>query len=97
MISPGRTWSTTSKIIDISRGRLTAGDIAQIDLDRIELLRVQYESEMQTAECQLAHREDQLLQLMDDRTPVEKFDVLGAFDFAGDREAARTISPDRPG
>ena len=36
------------KIIDISRNRLRAGDLAQIDFDRIELLRVQYESELQT-------------------------------------------------
>ena len=37
------------KIIAISRSRFKAGDMAQIDLDRIELLRVQYEVEMQTA------------------------------------------------
>ena len=37
------------KIIDISQIRFRAGDIAQIDLDRIELLRVQYESEIQNA------------------------------------------------
>jgi outer membrane protein, heavy metal efflux system len=37
------------KIIEISRSRFKAGDLAQIDLDRIELLRVQYESEIQTA------------------------------------------------
>ena len=30
-------------IIQISRDRFKAGDLAQIDLDRIELLRVQYE------------------------------------------------------
>src|SRR6202012_3621523 len=36
------------KIIGISRERFHAGDIAQVDLDRIELLRVQYESELQT-------------------------------------------------
>jgi len=37
------------KIIDISRARYKAGDLAQVDLDRIELQRVQYESELQTA------------------------------------------------
>jgi cobalt-zinc-cadmium efflux system outer membrane protein len=37
------------KIIEISRQRFKDGDLAQIDLDRIELLRVQYESEIQTA------------------------------------------------
>src|ERR1700683_2236442 len=37
------------KIIDISRTRFKDGDIAQVDMDRIELLRVQYEVEIQTA------------------------------------------------
>jgi cobalt-zinc-cadmium efflux system outer membrane protein len=70
------------KIIDISRSRLSAGDIAQVDLDRIELLRVQYESEMQTAIVNLRTAKIQLLQLLNDRTPVDRFDVDGPFDFA---------------
>jgi cobalt-zinc-cadmium efflux system outer membrane protein len=70
------------KIIEISRSRYKAGDIAQIDLDRIELLRVQYEQEIQTAIVNLRTAKIQLLQLLDDRTPVEKFDVTGPFDFA---------------
>src|SRR5579862_6994337 len=36
-------------VIQISRDRFRAGDIAQVDLDRIELLRVQYETEIQSA------------------------------------------------
>lgn len=71
-------------IIQISRDRFNAGDIAQIDLDRIELLRVQYESEIQTAIVNLRTAKIQLLQLLDDRTPVEQFDVTGAFDFSED-------------
>ncbi len=70
------------KIIDISRSRYAAGDIAQIDLDRIELLRVQYEVEIQTALVNLRTAKIQLLQLLDDRTPLEQFDVNGAFDFS---------------
>jgi len=69
-------------IIQISRDRYNAGDIAQIDLDRIELLRVQYESEIQSATVNLRTSKIQLLQLLNDRTPVEKFDVDGPFDFA---------------
>jgi cobalt-zinc-cadmium efflux system outer membrane protein len=69
------------KIIDISRSRYKAGDIAQIDLDRIELLRVQYESEIQSAIVNLRTSKIQLLQLLNDRTPVDQFDVTGAFDF----------------
>jgi cobalt-zinc-cadmium efflux system outer membrane protein len=70
------------KIIEISRSRYKAGDIAQIDLDRIELLRVQYEVEIQAAIVNLRTAKIQLLQLLNDRTPVEQFDVTGAFDFA---------------
>ncbi len=69
-------------IIQISRDRFKAGDIAQIDLDRIELLRVQYETEIQTAIVNLRTAKIQLLQLLDDRTPVEQFDVTGPFDFS---------------
>ena len=70
------------KIIEISRARLKAGDIAQIDFDRIELLRVQYESELQTAIVNLRTAKIQLLQLLNDRTPVDQFDVTGIFDFS---------------
>jgi cobalt-zinc-cadmium efflux system outer membrane protein len=69
-------------IIQISRDRFNAGDIAQVDLDRIELLRVQYESEIQTAIVNLRTAKIQLLQFLNDRTPVEQFDVTGPFDFA---------------
>jgi cobalt-zinc-cadmium efflux system outer membrane protein len=71
-------------IIQISRDRFKAGDIARIDLDRIELLRVQYEAEIQTALVNLRTSKIQLLQLLNDRTPVEQFDVTGPFDFADD-------------
>ena len=69
-------------IIQISRDRFRAGDIAQIDLDRIELVRVQYETEIQTAIVSLRTAKIQLLQLLNDRTPVEQFDVTGPFDFS---------------
>jgi cobalt-zinc-cadmium efflux system outer membrane protein len=72
------------KIIEISRARFKDGDLAQIDLDRIELLRVQYESEMQTAIVNLRTSKIQLLQLLNDRTPVDQFDVLGLFDWRTD-------------
>ncbi len=70
-------------IIAISQDRLKAGDIAQIDFDRIELLRVNYESELQTAVVNLRTAKIQLLQLLnDDHTPVAQFDVTGPFDFS---------------
>jgi outer membrane protein, heavy metal efflux system len=70
------------KIIAMSNDRLKAGDIAQIDFDRIELQRVQYESELQTALVNLRTAKIQLLQLLNDRTPIDQFDVSGAFDFS---------------
>jgi cobalt-zinc-cadmium efflux system outer membrane protein len=72
------------KIIDISRIRFKDGALAQVDLDRIELLRVQYESEIETAVLNLRTQKIQLLQLLNDRTPVEQFDVSGPFDFSAD-------------
>jgi cobalt-zinc-cadmium efflux system outer membrane protein len=68
-------------IIAISRDRLRAGDIAQIDFDRIEIMRVQYESELQMANVNLRTAKIQLLTLLNDRTPVEQFDVTGPFEF----------------
>jgi cobalt-zinc-cadmium efflux system outer membrane protein len=70
------------KIITISQDRFKAGDLAQIDLDRIELLRVQYESEIETATVNLRTQKIELLQLLDDRTPVDQFDVTGPFEFS---------------
>jgi len=69
-------------IIQISRDRFKAGDLAQIDLDRIELLRVQYESELQQALVNLRTSKIQLLQLLNDHTPVAEFDVTGSYEFA---------------
>jgi cobalt-zinc-cadmium efflux system outer membrane protein len=68
-------------LLDVSRERLKAGDIAQIDLDRLELQRVQYESDFQTAEVNLRTAKIQLLMLINDRTTVEQFEVTGLFDF----------------
>jgi outer membrane protein, heavy metal efflux system len=68
-------------VLEISRTRFDAGDIAQIDLDRLELQRVQYESDLQAAEENLENAKIQLLTLLNDRTPVDQFDVTGPFDF----------------
>ena len=76
------------KIIEISRTRYKVGDIAQIDLDRIELLRVQYEAEIETATVNLRTAKFQLMRLLNERTPVDKFDVIGTFDWS---EALRSL------
>jgi cobalt-zinc-cadmium efflux system outer membrane protein len=69
-------------VIGVNRERYNAGAIAQVDLDRLELQRVQYESDLQTADVNLRTAKIQLLALLNDRTPVEQFDVTGAFDFS---------------
>ncbi len=84
-------------VLQISRDRFNAGDIAQVDLDRLELQRVQYESDAQTAEVNLRTAKIHLLTLLNDRTPVEQFDVGGAFDFNDQlpsREEIRKIALD---
>ena len=69
-------------LLDVNRERYKAGAIAQVDLDRLELQRVQYESDLQTAEVNLRTAKIQLLALLNDRTPAEQFDVTGPYDFS---------------
>src|SRR5262245_29601730 len=74
--------STYDQVLSLSRDRLRAGDIAQIDLDRLELQRVTYESDLQTATVNLRTAKIELLRLLNDQTtPVDQFDVSGPFDF----------------
>ncbi len=68
--------------LKISKDRLDAGDIARIDFDRLELQRSQFESDLQTAEVNLRTAKIQLLMLLNDKTPVDQFDVLGLYEFS---------------
>jgi len=70
------------RLLDVNRDRYKLGAIAQVDLDRLELQRVQYESDLQSAEVGLRTAKIQLLALLNDRTPVDQFDVTGPFDFS---------------
>ncbi|MDP9159435.1 MAG: TolC family protein [Acidobacteriota bacterium] len=69
------------RVLGVSTERFKAGDISQLDLDRLELQRIQYASDLQTAQVNLRTAKIQLLMLLNDRTPVEQFDVTGSFDF----------------
>jgi len=69
-------------LLDVNRERYKAGAIAQVDLDRLELQRVTYESDLQVAEESLETAKILLLMLLNDRTPVDQFDVTGKFDFS---------------
>jgi cobalt-zinc-cadmium efflux system outer membrane protein len=67
--------------LDLNGIRLKAGDMAQVDLKRLKLQRVQFESDFETAVVNLRTAKIQLLMLLDDRTPIEQFDIKGPFDF----------------
>ena len=81
-------------VLSVNRDRYKVGNIAQVDLDRLELQRVQYESDLQTAEVNLRTAKIQLLALLNDRTPVEQFDVTGPFDFSA--QIRRSTTSARP-
>jgi outer membrane protein, heavy metal efflux system len=65
----------------VNRTRFQAGDLAEVDLSRLELQRVQFESDFETAMVNLRTAKIQILMLLNDRTPIERFDVTGPFDF----------------
>jgi cobalt-zinc-cadmium efflux system outer membrane protein len=69
------------RVLEVNRTRQQAGDISEVDLGRLELQRVQYESDLQNADVSLRTAKIQLLSLLNDRTPIEKFDVNGNFGF----------------
>ncbi|MGD1068674.1 MAG: TolC family protein [Bryobacteraceae bacterium] len=68
-------------VLEISQEQLKAGDIAKVDMMRLDLQRVQYESDIQSALVNVRTAKIQLLALLNDRTPVDRFDVTGPFDF----------------
>src|SRR6201998_2162788 len=70
------------KILKVSRDRFDAGDIHRIDLDRLQLGRLQYESDLQTALVNLRTTKINLLALLDDHRPIDSFDLDGPFDFS---------------
>jgi cobalt-zinc-cadmium efflux system outer membrane protein len=87
--------------LEVNRKRVRAGDLAQVDLDRLELQRVQFESDFETATVNLRTAKIQLLTLLNERTPLDRFDVTGAYDFADQtmpleelRNAALEARPD---
>jgi cobalt-zinc-cadmium efflux system outer membrane protein len=69
------------RVLEVSTERYKAGDIARIDLDRLELQRLQYESDMQSAEVNFRTAKINLLALLNDRRAIEQFDAIGPFDF----------------
>jgi cobalt-zinc-cadmium efflux system outer membrane protein len=69
------------KVIAVNRARFQAGDISELDFQRVELQRVQFESDLANAMINLRTAKIQLLALLNDRTPVDDFDVAGDFEY----------------
>jgi len=69
------------KVIGVNRERYKAGDVSKIDLARVELQRVQFETDVVNARVNLRTAKIGLLALMNERQPVDGFDVTGDFDF----------------
>src|SRR5262249_51805255 len=69
------------RILGLSRDRARLGDSAAVDLDRLELQRVQFETDVQVALVSIRTAKIQFRQLLNDTTPVDDFDIVGPFDF----------------
>lgn len=69
------------QVIDVNRRRFEAGDLARSDFDRIMLQRAQFESDLANALVNMRTAKIQLLTLMNDKRPVDSFDVTGPYDF----------------
>lgn len=69
------------KELAIFRSRFQSGAIARVDLDRMLLQRVQYESDYQGALVNARTAKITMRLMLNDQTPVDKFDVTGPFEF----------------
>jgi cobalt-zinc-cadmium efflux system outer membrane protein len=70
------------RVIAVNRQRFEAGDISRADMDRVELQRIQFESDLVNARVNLRTAKLDLLALLNDRNPVDSFDIAGPFDFS---------------
>lgn len=70
-----------NKELAITQSRLSAGDISQVDFQRVDLQRVQFESDLETADVNLRTAKIDLLALLRDSTPPDRFDISESFEF----------------
>lgn len=68
-------------VIAVNRSRFQAGDISELDFQRVEMQRVQFESDLENAKVNLRTAKIQLLALLEDHTPVNEFDIAGDLNF----------------
>ncbi len=76
------------KEIAIDRERFSLGAIAKVDFQRVEIQRVQFESDLQTALVNLRTAKIDLLALLQEKTAPEDLDVKEEFEF---REPVTTL------
>lgn len=69
------------RMLGVGRDRAKLGDIAAVDLDRLELQRVQFETDVQVALVNIRTAKIQFRALLNDTTPVDQLDIVGPFDF----------------
>jgi cobalt-zinc-cadmium efflux system outer membrane protein len=69
-------------VLQVSRARLGAGDLARVDVNRLELQRVQFEADFENADVGLRTAKIQLLMFLNQQTPLEEFDIAGPFDYS---------------
>ncbi len=70
-----------NQVVRVNEERLKAGDISRVDFVRVDLQHVQFETDLVTAQVNLRTAKIQLLALLNDRRPVDSFDVTGPFAF----------------
>ena len=69
------------RVISVNRERQKAGDIARVDLTRVELQRAQFQSDLLNARVNLRTAKIALLALLNDRRSIDQFDLNGPFEF----------------
>jgi len=68
--------------LEVNRKRYNAGDLALLDLNRLEVQRVEFESDYETALVNLRTSKIHLLMLLNDHTTtLDQFDVTGTYDY----------------
>src|SRR6185312_14205367 len=76
-----KIWTITTRNLQLLRRGLRPGDISQVDFQRVDLQRVQFESDLETADVNLRTAKIDLLALLRDSAPPDQFDVSEIFEF----------------
>ncbi len=78
--------------LDINRRRNAAGDLALLDLKRLDLQRAAFETDQQTAGLNLNTSKIVMRQLLlMDREPLERFDIVGEYTYSDSLKPLETF------